>query len=75
MLKTLLSNWFGVDERFIMHRYISTRWAVLVGVILMAIWVNYEFLVNHLLRVDLLVILLAMAVTKVGVMIYYHLTH
>lgn len=75
MLKTLLSNWFGVDERFIMHRYISTRWAVLVGVILMAIWVNYEFLVNHILRIDLLVILLAMAVTKVGVMIYYHLTH
>lgn len=75
MLKTPLSKWFSVDERFIMHRYISTRWAVLVGVILMAIWVNYEFLVNHILRIDLLVILLAMAVTKVGVMIYYHLTH
>lgn len=70
-----LSRWFGMDERFIMHRYISTRWAVLVGVVLMAAWVNYEYIVNDTLRVDLLVILGAMLVTKVGVMIYYRLTH
>jgi len=75
MLKDVFSKWFGMDERFIMHRYISTRWAVLVGVILMAVWVNYEYLVNHILRIDLLVILLAMAVTKVAVMVYYRLTH
>jgi len=75
MLNNLFSKWFGVDERFVMHRYISTRWAVLVGVILMAAWVNYEYIVNHTLRIDLLVILLAMAVTKVAVMIYYRLTH
>jgi hypothetical protein len=70
-----LSRWFGMDERFIMHRYISTRWAVVVGVVLMAAWVNYEYIVNDTLRVDLLVILGAMLVTKVGVMIYYRLTH
>lgn len=70
-----LSKWLGMDERFIMHRYISTRWAVLVGVILMAAWVNYEFIVKDILRIDLLVILGAMLVTKVGVMIYYRLTH
>jgi len=75
MYKNMFSNWFGIDERFVMHRYISTRWSVLVGVILMAIWVNYEYLVNDTLRIDLLIILLAMAVTKVGVMIYYHLAH
>jgi len=75
MLNNLFSKRLGVDERFVMHRYISTRWAVLVGVILMAVWVNYEYIVNHILRIDLLVILLAMAVTKVAVMIYYHLTH
>ena len=75
MLNNLFSKLFGVDERFVMHRYISTRWAVLVGVILMAVWVNYEYIVNHILRIDLLVILLAMAVTKVAVMIYYRLTH
>jgi hypothetical protein len=75
MLNKLFSKWFVVDERFIIHRYISTRWAVIVGVVLMAIWVNYEFIVNDTLRIDLIVILLAMLVTKVAVMIYYRLTH
>jgi hypothetical protein len=70
-----LARWFSIDERFIQHRYISTRWAVFVGVVLMAAWINYEFIVNDTLRIDLLVILLAMLVTKVGVMIYYRLTH
>jgi len=64
-----------MDERFIMHRYISTRWAVIVGVILMAAWVNYEYIVNHILRLDILAILLAMIITKLAVMIYFRLTH
>lgn len=75
MSNNRLLKLFGVDERFVMHRYISTRWAVIVGVVLMAAWVNYEFIVNDTLRVDLLVILGAMLVTKVGVMIYDRLTH
>jgi hypothetical protein len=75
MFNNFFSRWFGMDERFIMHRYISTRWAVIVGVVLMAAWVNYELFVNDVLRVDVLVILAAMLVTKVAVMIYYRLTH
>ena len=75
MLNNLFSKWFGVDERFVMLRYISTRWAVIVGVVLMAIWVNYEWIINDTLRIDLIIILLAMLVTKVAVMIYYRLTH
>jgi len=75
MLNNLFSKWFVVDERFVMHRYISTRWAVIVGIVLMAIWVNYEFIINDTLRIDLIIILLAMLVTKVAVMIYYRLTH
>jgi hypothetical protein len=75
MFNNLFSKWFVVDERFIMHRYISTRWAVVVGVVLMAFWVNYEFIVNDTLRLDLIIILLAMLVTKLAVMIYYRLTH
>jgi hypothetical protein len=75
MLNNLFSKWFVVDERFVMHRYISTRWAVIVGSVLMAIWVNYEFFINDTLRIDLIIILLAMVVTKVAVMIYYRLTH
>lgn len=75
MEKGLFSRIFAVDERFVMHRYISTRWAVVVGVVLMGIWVNYEFFTRHVLRYDLLVILAAMLVTKVFVMVYYRLTH
>jgi hypothetical protein len=75
MINNRFSKWFVVDERFVMHRYISTRWAVLVGLVLMTVWVNYEFIVNDTLRIDLLVIMLAMLVTKVAVMIYYRLTH
>ena len=75
MLNNLFSKWFVIDERFVMHRYISTRWAVIVGMVLMAIWVNYEFLINDILRIDLIIILLSMVVTKVAVMIYYRLTH
>ena len=75
MLNKWFTQWFGVDERFIMHRYISTRWALLVGVVMMAVWVNYEYILNDTLRVDLLVILTAMLVTKVAVMVYYRKTH
>jgi hypothetical protein len=75
MFNNLFSKWFVVDERFIMHRYISTRWAVVVGVVLMAFCVNYEFIVNDTLRIDLIIILLAMLVTKLAVMLYYRLTH
>jgi hypothetical protein len=75
MLNNLFSKWFVIDERFVMHRYISTRWAVIVGVVLMAAWVNYEFIVNDTLRIDLLIILGAMLFTKLAVMIYYRLTH
>jgi hypothetical protein len=75
MFTNLFSKWFVVDERFIMHRYISTRWAVVVGVVLMAFWVNYEYIVNDNLRIDLIIILLAMLATKLAVMIYYRLTH
>jgi hypothetical protein len=35
-----------VDERYVMHRYSSTRLATLVGAVLMGGWIFYEFLVN-----------------------------
>ncbi|UCH60950.1 MAG: hypothetical protein JSV61_05580 [Anaerolineales bacterium] len=75
MLANWFSNLFSVDERFIMHRYYSTRWSVLVGVIMMAVWVNYEYFVNQVLRLDLVIILAVMAGTKVLAMLYFRLTH
>ena len=41
----------------------------------MAAWVNYEYFVNQTLRLDLVIILLVMAVTKVAVMVYLRFTH
>ncbi len=71
----LLDRFFGFDERFVMHRYRSTRLAAIVGAAMLAVWFNYEFLANHILRLDLAVIAVAMALTKVGAMVYYRLTH
>lgn len=70
-----ISKFFLVDERFATHQYYSTRWAVIVGAILMGAWVLYEFFANETLRIDLIVILLAMALTKITVMIYLQRTH
>jgi len=64
-----------MDERFIMHRYRSTRFAIIVGVVLMGAWINYEMFVNDVLRWDLVVILAAMVVAKLGAMLYCRLTN
>jgi len=65
---------FKPDERFLAHRYQSSRLALAMGVIMMGVWVEYEWFVNHELRLDLLIILGAMALSKVGAMMYYRLT-
>jgi hypothetical protein len=64
-----------MDERFVMHRFQSTRLAMIVGVVLMAAWINYEWFVSGRLRIDLLVILAAIALTKVAAMLYYQFVH
>jgi hypothetical protein len=69
-----LAGLFKPDERFIEHRYRSTRLSMIVGAVLMAGWFEYELLANHHLRWDLLIILTAMAVAKAAAMIYLRLT-
>lgn len=64
-----------VDERFVMHRYYSTRIAMIVGSVLLVGWFLYENFVNGILRWDLFVIVMAMAVTKVCAMFYFRITH
>jgi len=65
------SNLFNTDERFITHRYYSSRLALVVGVVLMAVWFYYEQFVNEVIRFDLLVFMVAMAATKILAMLYY----
>jgi len=54
-----------MDERFVIHRLRSTRWAAIVGVIMMSAWTIYEF------RWELIIIMGVMAVTKWAAMLYY----
>lgn len=75
VILTTLASWFKPDERFIMHRYHSTRVAMIVGIVLIVGWFNYEFIVNHHVRWDLAIIAGAMAVTKLVAMAYLRLTH
>jgi hypothetical protein len=70
----LFNKFNNVDERFIMHRYYSTRWAIMVGVLMMAAWLLYDFYFNDNLQVDLMVILGAIALTKVTAMLYFRAT-
>ena len=71
---SVVSVLFEADERFIMHRYYSSRLALVVGVVLIAICFNYELLANDQLRVDLVIIAGAMALTKLGAIAYYRAT-
>jgi hypothetical protein len=75
VLLTILASVFKSDERFIMHRYQSTRIAMIVGIVLIVGYFNYELIVNEVLRWDLAIIAGAMAVTKILTMVYLRATH
>ncbi|MHC4236411.1 MAG: hypothetical protein ACYSUQ_14940 [Planctomycetota bacterium] len=78
MIAELIASLFSdieMDERFIMHRYRSTRIAMVVGMVLLVGWFTYETLVNDHLRWDLFIIAMAMALTKVTAMVYFRITN
>ncbi len=60
-----------MDERFVIHRYKSTSHAAVVGAFLMGAWCLYVRFAQHQTRWDLLIILWAMAVTKVSLLLWY----
>lgn len=64
-----------MDERFFMHRFKSTRLSMVVGLVMMLGWFNYELFVNDVMRLDIFIIVLAMGVAKVAAMLYYRLTN
>lgn len=74
VILTTLASMFKTDERFIMHRYYSTRISMMVGIILIVAWFNYDFIVNNLLRWDLAIIAGAMAIAKILAMLYFRVT-
>lgn len=73
MLGALLGR-DGLDERFVVHRYRASRLSLVVGIILMGGWFLYDRYANGVTHVEIAVIILAMAVTKLAAMAYYRLT-
>lgn len=63
-----------IDERFLMHRLRSTSLAAVVGAVLMGAWSLYNLYGRGIRRWDLMAILGAMAVVKLGAMLYYRRT-
>lgn len=78
MIVEMVASLFGhqeMDERFILHRYKSTRIAMVVGVVMLVGWFTYEMMANDVARWDLFLIVMAMAATKVAAMIYFRIAH
>lgn len=75
MLRNFFSRIFSVDERFMMHRYASTRIAVTVGALVAAVWIYYDYFFRDVLHRELLIVMLVMAAIKVVAMVYLRLTH
>lgn len=64
-----------LDERFIMHRFKSTRFSVLIGMISMFAIFTYHVVKHDTIRWDLFAVMFAMALAKVGAMIYFRRTN
>ena len=75
------ANFFGwkqdtpLDERFVMHRFKSTRLAVLAGTVMILALFTYHAVVNDTIRWDLFSVIAAMAVVKICAMLYYRKTN
>ncbi len=75
------ANLFGwkqaapLDERFVMHRFKSTRLAVLAGTVMILALFTYHAVVNDTIRWDLFSVIAAMAVVKICAMLYYRKTN
>ena len=74
MLSTL-AGLFKPDERFIMHRFYSSRLALGAGLVAIFVLFNYALFVHDELRWDLALVAGVMGVVKVVAMVYYRRTH
>ncbi len=63
------------DERFMTHRLRSTRFSVLIGMLLMFGLFTYSVVKHGVIRWDLFAIIFFMALAKVGAMIYLRRTN
>jgi hypothetical protein len=63
------------DERFIMHRYKATRVSVVVTAFAMAAMLNYYYIVEHVIKKDIVILMSVMVVSKLIAMTYYRFTN
>ena len=63
------------DERFVMHRLYSTRFAVVVSAVIMSLWFYYDMAVNEVYHWDIFIFLVVMAVAKISALLYYRFRH
>jgi hypothetical protein len=63
-----------MDERYFLHRYKASSHAAVVGGVLMGGWFLYQHIAHHQQRWDIIAIMGAMALTKLGFLLYYRLT-
>jgi len=62
-----------MDERFFAYRERATRIAGIVGALVAMCLFEYRFFVKHVRDWDLLAVVLAILVTKMGLMTWYYL--
>lgn len=59
-----------LDERFLQHRLKSTSLAAVTGAVSMGGYTLYELYGHDVMRIDLLIFMGIMAVTKIGTMLW-----
>lgn len=64
-----------MDERFILHRLKSTRFALVGVAVLMGIYFEYEYLFQKEFHLDIFIFLMAMGILKLAAMLYYRKFH
>jgi hypothetical protein len=63
-----------IDERFLRHRLQSSSTAGIAGGLLAGLLWFYRYYFDHRLEWDLFAVVVAIAASKVALMIYYRLT-
>jgi len=63
-----------IDERFLEHRRRSTSYAGMAGAVAVYGFWAYRYFGQHVFSWDLFAILAIMALTKIGLMVWYRVT-
>jgi hypothetical protein len=77
MIDSALATLFGaeeMDERFVAHRYYSSRIALVVGMLLIVGWFMYDLYAHDFFHTDLAIIAGVMAAAKLAAMAFFRLT-